>query len=100
MLGVRPELRHAAVLDRRDHPAVGLAYPAEGDRLLRHSAERNGVAAARPPEPAVAGRVTAMRRWVRASRVVWRAALPAPGRPRRASCTCCAGACGPCSSTG
>ena len=36
VIGVGPELGDAAVLDRRDHPAVGLADAAEGDRLHAH----------------------------------------------------------------
>src|SRR5256885_12262918 len=44
MVGVRPEPGQAAVFDSRDHPAEGLANPAEGDVLLdRHpGAESTG----------------------------------------------------------
>jgi hypothetical protein len=35
MVGVRPQLRHATVLDRGDHPTVGLADTTERDDRLR-----------------------------------------------------------------
>jgi hypothetical protein len=41
VFGVRAQLRQAAVLDRRDHPAEGFADPAEGDAFLdRHPSVR------------------------------------------------------------
>jgi len=46
------------------------------------------------------GNLDSLRVRARASRAASRAGLPARGRLRRASCTCCAGACAPCSSRG